>query len=117
METTDIPRRDRVHEFHHLLEGKACLWYDEIDLPQGWDELMQQFCARFCIFGKESEDWYRHWSALHFDPALDTDIDDLINQVKTLAQLLNFPPVVVLATLKNMFPNTIYISSMSMICL
>ena len=104
MEATDVPRGDRVHEFCHLLEGKAHLWYDEIDLPQGWNNLMQQFCARFSIFDKESEDWYHHWSALHFDPALDADIDDLINQVKTLARLLNFPPVVVLATLKNMFP-------------
>ena len=104
MEASDVPRHDRVHEFRHLLEGKAHLWYDEIDLPQGWDELIQQFCAHFCIFSKESEDWYRHWSALHFDPVSDADIDDLINQVKTLARLLNFPPVAVLATLKKMFP-------------
>ena len=97
-------RIDRVHEFRHLLEGKACLWYDEINLPARWDELMRMFCARFCIYGKESEDWYRHWSALHFDPASDTDIDDIITQVKTLARLLNFPDEVVLATLKNMFP-------------
>ena len=32
------------------------------------------------------------------------DIDDVISQVKTLARLLNFPDPVVLATLKNMFP-------------
>ena len=66
---------------------------------------MQLFCARFCIFGKESEDWYRHWSSLHFDPASDADIDDVISQVKTLARLLNFPDPVVLAMLKNMFPH------------
>ena len=42
---------------------------------------------------------------LHFDPASDTDIDDLINEVRSVARLLNFPNNVVLATLKNMFPS------------
>ena len=104
MEATEVAPRDRVQEFRHLLEGKARLWYDEIPLPARWEQLMQLFCACFCIFGKESEDWYHHWSALHFDPASDADIDDVISQVKTLARLLNFPDAVVLATLKNMFP-------------
>ena len=79
MEATDIPVRDRMNEFRHCLEGKACIWYDEID-------------------------WYRHWASLHFDPALDADIDDFINEVRSVARLLDFPDMVVLATLKNMFP-------------
>ena len=105
MEATDIPVRERVVEFHHCLEGKARMWYDEITLPCTWNELMGMFCARFCIYGKSNEDWYRHWASLHFDPASDADIDDLINEVRSVAHLLNFPDMVVLATLKNMFPS------------
>ena len=108
MEAQEIPRRDRVREFRHCLEGKARMWYNEIERQihprNSWTDLIQKFCGRFCIYGKESEDWYRHWSALHFDPASDADIDDLITEVRTLARLLNFPDPVVLATLKNMFP-------------
>ena len=81
------------------------MWYNEITLPQTWDELMRMFCARFCIYGKSNEDWYHHWASLHFDPASDADIDDLINEVRSVARLLNFPDPVVLATLKNMFPS------------
>ena len=105
MEATDIPVRERVIEFHHCLEGKARMWYDEITLPRTWNELMGMFCAQFCIYGKSNEDWYRHWASLHFDPASDADIDDLINEVRSVAHLLNFPDMVVLATLKNMFPS------------
>ena len=105
MEATDIPFRERVVEFRHCLEGKARMWYDEITLPRTWNELMGLFCARFCIYGKSNEDWYRHWASLHFDPASDADIDDLINEVRSVARLLNFPDLVVLATLKNMFPS------------
>ena len=105
MEATDIPVRERVVEFCHCLEGKARMWYDEITLPRMWNELMGMFCARFCIYGKSNEDWYRHWASLHFDPASDADIDDLINEVRSVAHLLNFPDMVVLATLKNMFPS------------
>ena len=81
MEATDIPVRDHVNEFRHCLEGKACMWYDEIVLPHTWDELMRLFCAHFCIYGKDNEDWYRHWASLHFNPASDADIDDFINEV------------------------------------
>ena len=62
------------------------------------------FCAQFCIYGKSNEDWYHHWASLHFDPVSDADIDDLINKVRSVARLLNFPDMVVLATLKSMFP-------------
>ena len=79
------------------------MWYDEITLPCTWNELMGMFCAPFCIYGKSNEDWYRHWASLHFDPASDADIDDLINKVRLVARLLNFPDMVVLATLNNMF--------------
>ena len=105
MEATDIPIQKHVVEFHHCLDGKARMWYDEITLPRTWNELMTMFCAQFCIYGKSNEDWYRHWASLHFDSALDTDIDDLINEVRSVAHLLNFPDIVVLATLKNMFPS------------
>ena len=30
MEAMDIPVRECVVEFHHCLEGKARMWYDEI---------------------------------------------------------------------------------------
>ena len=104
MEATEVPVPDRVNEFRHCLEGKARMWYDEITLPRTWNELMRMFCARFCIYGKDNEDWYRHWASLHFDPSTDADIDDFINEVRSVARLLNFPDMVVLATLKNMFP-------------
>ena len=105
MEATDIPVRERVVEFRHCLEGKARMWYDEITLPHMWNELMGMFCARFCIYRKSNEDWYCHWVSLHFDPASDADINDLIKEVRSVACLLNFPDMVVLATLKNMFPS------------
>ena len=105
MDAQEIPIRERVFEFRHCLEGKARMWYDEITLPRTWDELMTMFCARFCIYGKSNEDWYHHWASLHFDPASDSDIDDLINEVRSVTRLLNFPNDVVLATLKNMFPS------------
>ena len=105
MDATEIPIREHVVDFHHCLEGKARMWYDEITLPRTWNELMNMFCAQFCIYGKSNEDWYHHWASLHFDPALDTDIDDLINEVRSVARLLNFPDNIVLATLKNMFPS------------
>ena len=105
MDAQEIPIRERVFEFRHCLEGKARMWYDKITLPHTWNELMTMFCARFCIYGKSNEDWYRHWASLHCDPASDTDIDDLINEVRSVVCLLNFPDNVVLATLKNMFPS------------
>ena len=91
MDTQEIPIHECVFEFHHCLEGKARMWYDEITLPSTWDALMTLFCARFCIYGKSNEDWYRHWASLHFDPASDMDIDDLINEVRSVACLLNSP--------------------------
>ena len=45
MEATDIPVRECVVEFHHCLEDKARMWYDEITLPRMWNELMGMFCA------------------------------------------------------------------------
>ena len=105
MDAQEILIRECVFEFRHCLEGKARMWYDEITLPRTWNELMTMFCAQFCIYSKSNEDWYLHWASLHFDPASDSDIDDLINEVRSVARLLNFPDDVVLATLKNMFPS------------
>ena len=105
MDAQEIPICERMFEFRHCLEGKARMWYDEITLPRTWDELMTMFYAWFRIYGKSNEDWYCHWASLHFDPASHTDIDDLINEVRSVARLLNFPDNVVLATLKNMFPS------------
>ena len=105
MEAMDIPIQECVVEFRHCLEGKARMWYDEITLPRTWNELMHMFCACFCIYGKSNEDWYCHWASLHFDPASDADIDNLINKVRSVACLLNFPDPVVLATLRYMFPS------------
>ena len=65
MDAQEIPIRECVFEFRHCLEGKARMWYDEITLPRTWNELMNLFCARFCIYGKSNEDWYRHWESLH----------------------------------------------------
>ena len=65
---------------------------------------MESFCAQFCIYSKTPEDWYHYWLGLSFDPASDVEIDNLIHNVRTLAQLLHFPDDVVLATMKNLFP-------------
>ena len=78
MDAQEIPIRERMFEFRHCLEGKAQMWYDEITLPHTWNELMNMFCARFCIYGKSNEDWYHHWASLHFDP----------RQIRTLTILL-----------------------------
>ena len=91
MDAQEIPIHERVFEFRHCLEGKARMWYDEITLPRMWNELMTMFCARFCIYGKSNEDWYRHWASLHFNPASDTDIDDLINEVRSVCAPVEFP--------------------------
>ena len=104
MDATDVDPENRVKEFKRCLADKARLWYDEINNPTNWNELMELFCACFCIYSKNSEDWYQYWSSLSFDPASDQEIDNLIHDVCTLAELLHFPEDMVLATLKNMFP-------------
>ena len=104
MDAINVNPENRVEEFKHCLADKARLWYDEIDIPTNWNELMELLCTRFCIYSKNSEDWYRYWSSLSFDPASDQEIDDLIHDIRTLAELLHFLEDMVLATLKNMFP-------------
>ena len=105
LHATGVHRREWMHEFRFCLEGKARLWYDELNPPaESWHDLMQKFTGRFCIYGTKSEDWYRAWSNLRFDPASDADIEDLITDVKALQRLMRLPDSAVLATLKNLFP-------------
>ena len=39
MEASSIPDDDHTKEFKHCLEGKARVWYDEIDASTNWDDL------------------------------------------------------------------------------
>ena len=68
MEASGIPDDDRTEEFKHCLEGKAWVGYDEIEVPDKWDELSNKFCQRFCVHGRASEDWYHQWNKMSFNP-------------------------------------------------
>ena len=87
------------------MDAKARLWYDEIEaLPDDWDTLANQFKARFCIYGQTVEEWYEYWSKLHFDPSSDQDIEDLITDIKALADLCQFGDQQQVTKIKSIFP-------------
>ena len=98
-----IPFGRRTREFRHCLDGKARRWYDEITVPNDWDALMTMFCARFCIYGRNPEEWYDRWQQLQFDKQ-NGDIEDFITDVKNLAELQEFPDAVVMSSIKKKFP-------------
>ena len=52
MEASGIPNDNSTKEFKHCLEGKARVWYDEIDVPTDWDDLSEKFCQSFCIMAE-----------------------------------------------------------------
>ena len=84
MEACDIEPADMTAEFKHCLEGKACVWYDEIQVPQCWDDLMEKFRSHFCVYGHASEDWYHQWNKMSFDLNSNNDIEEFITEVKSL---------------------------------
>ena len=51
MEASGIPKEEQANGFKHCLEGKVRVWYDEIDVLEDWDDLMDLFCKQFCIYG------------------------------------------------------------------
>ena len=99
MEASGIPDDDHTEELKHCLQGKARVWYDEIDVPTDWDNMSDKFCQCFCIYGRASEDWYHQWNKMSFNPNSDNDIEDFITEVKTLQSLLNLPNKLVVTTL------------------
>ena len=103
MVDANIPPGRRTQEFRHCLDGKARRWYDEITVPNDWDALMTMFCARFCIYGRNAEEWYDRWQHLTFDKT-DGDIENFITDVKNLAELQQFPDAVVMSSVKKKFP-------------
>ena len=105
MEASGIPDDNCTKEFKHFLEGKARVWYDEIDVPTDWDDLSEKFCQSFCIYGRASEDWYHQWNKMSFNPYSDNDIEDFITEVKALQSLLNLLNKLVVTTLKEKFPS------------
>ena len=103
MEANGIDK-NMTDEFKHCLEGKAHLWYDEITIPEDWDDLMDMFCKIFCIYGRASENWYQQWNKICYDPNSDADIEEFISEIKTLKNLLGLPDCLVVTTLKEKFP-------------
>ena len=95
MEASGIPEDEQTDEFKNCLEGKAHVWYDKIEVPDDW----------FCIYARASEDWYRQWNKLSFDPNSDADIEEFISEVKSLQTLLDLPNWLVVTTLKEKFPS------------
>ena len=105
MKASGIPNDGCTDKFKHCLEGKARVWYDEIDVPTDWDDLSDKFCQCFCIYGRTLEDWYHQWNKMSFYPNLDNDIKDFITEVKALQNLLNLLNKLVVTTLKEKFPS------------
>ena len=104
MEASGFDGDDMTDEFKHCLEGKACVWYDEITIPEDWDDMMDMFCKRFCIYGRASQDWYQQWNKISHDLNSDVDIEEFISEIKSLKNLLGLPDHLVVTTLKEKFP-------------
>ena len=67
MEDAQIPPADRPQRFRMCLTGEARDWYNDIVIPAQWDDLMEMFCQRFCIFSQTEEQWHDAWQKLTFD--------------------------------------------------
>ena len=91
IEAGSIDEDDMTDECKHCLEGKAHVWYNEIIIPEDWDDLMDMFCRRFCIYGRASEDWYQQWNKISYDLNSDVDIEEFISEIKSLKNLLGLP--------------------------
>ena len=84
------------------LIGEARDWYNEIAVPTQWDNLMELFCQRFCIFGQTEEQWHDAWQKLSFNK-VNGNIDQFISRTKRLARLLHLRDQSVLIKLKQIF--------------
>ena len=58
MEDAQICPADCPQRFQMCLIGEARDWYNDIVVPAQWDDLMEMFCQRFCIFGQTEEQWH-----------------------------------------------------------
>ena len=67
MEDVQIHPVDHPQRFQMCLIGEARDWYNDIVVPAQWDDLMEMFCQRFCIFGQTEEQWHDAWQKLTFD--------------------------------------------------
>ena len=102
MEDAQILPADRPQRFRMCLIGEARDWYNEIAVPAQWDDLMELFCQRFCIFGQTEEQWHDAWQKLTFNK-VNGNIDQFISRTKRLARLLYLRDQSILIKLKQIF--------------
>ena len=81
MEDAQICPVDHPQRFQICLIGEARDWYNDIVIPAQWDNLMEMFCQRFCIFGQTEEQWHDAWQKLTFDK-VNGNIDQFLSRAR-----------------------------------
>ena len=99
MEDAQIHPADHPQRFRMCLIGEARDWYNDIVIPAQWDDLMEMFCQRFCIFGQTEDQWHDAWQKLTFDKA-NGNIDQFLSRARRLARLLPLRDQSILIQLK-----------------
>jgi hypothetical protein len=105
MEQHQVKKKERVQFFKHTLDGKARVWYDNLDDSDNltWAELSNQFSKHYSPQGRTPKQLCDKWDSLDFNPDTD-DIDTFISEVKSTAKQLQLPETSVLMKIKGKMP-------------
>ena len=99
MEDAQICPADCPQRFRMCLTGEARDWYNDIVVPAQWDDLMEMFCQRFCIFGQTEEQWHDAWQKLTFNK-VNGNINQFLSWARWLTRLLHLRDQSILIKLK-----------------
>ena len=94
-------------EFCKTLDKHAREWYDEITIPDTWEELSKKFAEHYSTQGRSIKHLHERWRTLSFDPTAD-DISKFISNVRQTAKQLGHNDLAVINLIKACMPPDIY---------
>jgi hypothetical protein len=109
MSDNQVPRDQWPREFRHTLAKWAREWYEEITVPDDWDEMKKRFTDHYSKQGRSDQQLHDRWRTLSFNP--DTDnIATFISNVRQTAARLEYNDRAVMNLIKASMPKHVYSS-------
>jgi len=104
-----VKETDQAKQFKITLEGKARQWFDDITVPDNFEDLTKIFLRQFSKVGRSKKQLHEKWRTLAFDPSTD-DIENFIREVKQTAKQMGYDHEAVLNCLKSCMPDHVNIA-------
>jgi hypothetical protein len=107
MTDNEVPEAQWPREFRHTLAKWAREWYQEIEVPDNWEDMKRRFTDHYSRQGRSDQQLHHRWRTLSFNPETD-NITTFISNVRQTAARLDYNDRAVMNLIKASMPKHVY---------